>query len=100
MAYVFGIIPLPTADDVALGGAVRDYWTRFARSGDPNRPSRPGRRPPLKWPRFDDATDLRFDLDVRPSVLPHFRRAQCEFWWGVHDAEFAGGSAGGAPVAE
>jgi para-nitrobenzyl esterase len=89
MAYVFGIIALPE-DDRRLGAWVRAYWTRFARSGDPNRPSRPGERAPIRWPRLVDATDLRLNLDLEPTVLPHFRRAECEFWWSVYDAQFAG----------
>jgi hypothetical protein len=27
---------------------------------------------------------------VEPSVLTAFRRHECEFWWGVYDAQFAG----------
>ena len=93
MAYVFGIITPPTPDDAALGTTVRAYWTNFARSGNPNHPSH---HTPLRWPRFKDATDQRLDFDVEPSLVTHFRRAQCGFWWSVYDAEFAGGSASGA----
>ena len=88
MSYVFGIIAPPTADDAALGVAVRKYWTRFARSGNPNRPNRPGDRPLLKWPRYTEATDLRFEFDVKPSIIPGFRRAQCELWWSIYDEQF------------
>jgi para-nitrobenzyl esterase len=87
---VFGIIAPPTADDARLGTIVRDYWTTFARSGDPNHRDVPG------WPRFKDRTDRRLNFDVQPSVLTHFRRSECEFWWRLYDAEFAGGSPGGA----
>jgi para-nitrobenzyl esterase len=90
MAYVFGIITPPTADDAQLGTTVRDYWTTFARSGDPNHRGAP------RWPRFKDRTDRRFNFDVQPSVLTRFRRSECEFWWSLYDAEFAGGSPGGA----
>jgi para-nitrobenzyl esterase len=90
MAYVFGIITPPTADDAALGTTVRAYWTKFVRSGNPNH------RGAIKWPRFKDTTDRRFNLDVQSSVLTHFRRSECEFWWSVYDAQFAGGSPSGA----
>ena len=96
MAYVFGIITPPTPDDAQLGTTIRTYWTNFARTGNPNHPSRPGHRVPLKWPRFNDATDQRMNFDVQPIVLTHFRRSQCEFWWSVYDAQFAGGSPSGA----
>jgi len=92
MAYVFGIITPPTADDAQLGTTVRAYWTKFARTGNPNH------RGAFKWPRFRDATDRRLNLDVQPSVLTHFRRSECEFWWSVYDAQFAGGSPSGAFV--
>ena len=84
MAYVFGIITAPTPEDAALGRTVRDYWTTFARTGDPN-----GRGVP-KWPRFKEKSDRRFVLDVTPSVVTGFRRAECELWWRIYDAEFAG----------
>lgn len=90
MAYVFGIVAPPTAEDAALGTTVRGYWTSFARTGNPNR------RGALKWPRFKDKTDRRFNLDLEPSVVEGFRRSECEFWWGLYDAQFAGGSPSGA----
>ena len=34
------------------------------------------------------------DLDVEPSVLTAFRRHECEFWWNVYDAQFAGSPSG------
>jgi len=30
------------------------------------------------------------------SVLTHFRRSECAFWWRLYDAELAGSSPGGA----
>jgi len=90
MAYVFGIITPPTADDARLGTIVREYWTTFARGGDPNHRGAP------KWPRFKDRTDQRLNFDVHPSVLRGFRRSECEFWWRLYDSEFTGGSPSGA----
>jgi para-nitrobenzyl esterase len=88
IVYVFGSITPPTPDDATLGETIRGYWSRFARSGNPNG------RGALKWPRFRDKTDRRLDLDVQPSVLTGFRRHECEFWWSVYDARF--NSASGA----
>jgi len=31
----------------------------------------------------------RLNLDLQSSVLTAFRRPECEFWWGVYDAQFA-----------
>jgi para-nitrobenzyl esterase len=89
IVYVFGSITPPTPDDGAIGETMRDYWTRFARSGSPNTHG------VFKWPRFTQANDRRINLDVQTTVLTGFRRRECEFWWGVYDAEFTG-SPGGA----
>jgi carboxylesterase type B len=40
------------------------------------------------WPRYEDASDERINFDAQISVLPDFRRTECEFWWGVYDQEF------------
>ncbi len=88
IVYVFGSITPPTADDGTLGETIRGYWTRFARSGDPNG------KGALKWPRFKDKTDKRLQLDVPPMVLTAFRRHECEFWWSVYDAQFTGSPSG------
>ena len=91
IVYVFGSITPPTADDGRLGETIRGYWARFARSGNPNGQGA------VEWPRFKDRTDLRLNLDLEPSVLTAFRRHECEFWWSVYDAQFAG-SPGGASL--
>ena len=90
IVYVFGSITLPTNDDAMLGETIRGYWTRFAKSGDPNG------KGAVIWPRFKDKTDQRLNLDVQQTVLTGFRRHECEFWWSVYDAAF--NSPGGAFV--
>ena len=88
IVYVFGSITPPTAEDATLGETIRGYWAGFARRGNPNH------KGALKWPRFKDKTDRRMNLDVELSVLTAFRRHECEFWWGVYDAQFAGSPSG------
>src|SRR5262249_48694558 len=88
IVYVFGSITPPTPVDAALGQAIRGYWTRLARTGNPNRTG------PVHWPRYRDATDQRINFDAQIGVLTGFRRPECEFWWGVYDAAF--GSPSGA----
>ena len=48
--YVFGSLDPATSDseDRALSDVLIGYWTRFARSGDPNAPALPA------WPRYSD----------------------------------------------
>jgi hypothetical protein len=62
--------------------------SRLARNGNPNH------KGAVKWPRFKDKTDRRLNLEVEQSVLTAFRRRECEFWWGVYDAQFAGSPSG------
>jgi para-nitrobenzyl esterase len=84
IVYVFGSAEasLPPEDD-QLGATMRSYWSHFARNGSPNA------KGTLKWPRYKDKTDKRLNLDLQSSVLTAFRRPECEFWWGVYDAQFA-----------
>jgi para-nitrobenzyl esterase len=88
IVYVFGSITPPTPEDGPLGAMMRGYWARFARSGTPNVHG------VFKWPRYTNAGDQRIDLDVEPSVLTGFRRRECDFWFGVYDAQFAGSPSG------
>ena len=63
IVYVFGSITPPTPDDAALGATMRGYWTRFARSGSPERHGA------FTWPRYTDAT--------RPAHQPRRRARAC-----------------------
>jgi len=82
IAYVFGSPPPPTADDAALVDAIQGYWARLARTGDPNGDGA------VPWPRYDDASDQRLNLDVPISAVSGFRRTECEYWWSVYDEAF------------
>lgn len=82
MPYVFGTLSKPGADDATLSDTMQGYWTRFAKSGDPNGGSA------LAWPAFDDTSDKSLDLDVPPSVLTGYRRKECDMWATIYDAQF------------
>ncbi len=47
-----------TAEDKALTQVMGDYWTNFAKSGDPNDGSHP------QWPRFDTAAPRQMRLEI------------------------------------
>lgn len=83
IAYVFGSPPPPTADDAALTEAIQGYWTRLAYDGDPNGEDA------VAWPRYDDTSDQRLNLDVPITVATRFRRTECEMWWRFYDEDFA-----------
>ncbi len=82
IAFVFGSATSPSPEDEALAMSMQGYWTRFARTGDPNGDDA------LPWPRYDDASDQRINFDVDNSVLTHFRRQQCELWWSFYAEDF------------
>jgi para-nitrobenzyl esterase len=82
IAYVFGSVAAPSETDRMIGVAMQGYWTRLAYHGDPNGDGA------LEWPPYDDASDQRVNFDAQIGVLTAFRRPECEFWWGVYDAEF------------
>ena len=82
IAYVFGSVTPPTADDATLAQTMRGYWSRFAEHGNPNGHGA------VRWPRYRRASDQRLDLDVQPTVLTGFRRHECDFWWSVYDSQF------------
>jgi para-nitrobenzyl esterase len=81
--YVFGSLPAPgkilggayTAADRGLSNQIIDYWTRFARAGDPN-----GGESTL-WPKFDrkDAAYIRFAsrYALGSEVSRALQRRQC-----------------------
>jgi para-nitrobenzyl esterase len=75
--YVFGTLDTrPEAEwrpeDRKLSDEVMDYWTNFARTGDPNGAGL------LAWPRFDkDGEVLHLDSDT--NAAPDTTRARYEF---------------------
>lgn len=75
--YVFGTLDTrPGAvwrpEDRKLSEEMMDYWTNFAKTGDPNGAGVP------EWPRFDQTGEL-IHLDSTISVGPDTRRPRYEF---------------------
>ncbi|HEY5933963.1 MAG TPA: carboxylesterase/lipase family protein [Kofleriaceae bacterium] len=56
IAFVFGTVATPTEDERALSRAMLGYWTRFARTGDPNAAGAPS------WPVYDAGADSYLEL--------------------------------------
>jgi para-nitrobenzyl esterase len=77
IAFVFGSAEAPTPDDAAVSDSLQGYWTRFARTGNPNGDGA------LEWPRYDDGTDRRINFHAENGILTGFRREQCELWWSI-----------------
>ncbi len=75
--YVFGTLDTrPGAvwrpEDRKLSDEMMDYWTNFAKTGDPNGPGLP------QWPRFDKTGDL-IHLDATITDGPDTARPRYEF---------------------
>ena len=94
--FVFGapfpLFPVNDYDD-ALGERMRDYWTRFARTGDPNSDGR------VRWEPYDAAADrwLLLGPDVRSDAVSRvakYRLHEAQFMkWSARAAAARNGSA-------
>jgi para-nitrobenzyl esterase len=76
--FVFGVDTFPLGDVGTSGRpvseAIQGYWTRFARTGDPNGDGAVG------WPRYDAATDEHLVLDQPIAAGSGHKAARCDFW--------------------
>ncbi len=76
--YVFGVLDsnkdfnwLP--DDRKVSELLQNYWTNFAKTGDPNGPGLP------RWPAYSPASIQVMHLDVDAKVQPEATRGRYEF---------------------
>jgi para-nitrobenzyl esterase len=85
LSFVFGTSPQFATDPAqdSLSKLMERYWTRFAKSGDPNGGS------DLKWPTFSASSNERMQFTLQePTVISNFRSAECTFWIGQYQAAF------------
>jgi para-nitrobenzyl esterase len=80
--YVFGTLDTrPGAEwrpeDRKLSEQMMDYWTNFAKAGDPNGPWGIGMRLP-EWPRYDKTEEV-MHLDEESAASADTTRARYEF---------------------
>ena len=69
---MFGFDHTPTPDEELLSARMTDYWTNFAKTGDPNGPGLPA------WPRYEQSTEPALVLDSQIGVVDGYHAAQCE----------------------
>jgi para-nitrobenzyl esterase len=85
LPFVFGTSPQFSTDTAQAGISqlMERYWTRFAKSGDPNGAT------DLVWPKFSAQNDQRIQFALpAPSILTGFRESECNFWIGFYEQEF------------
>jgi para-nitrobenzyl esterase len=76
LAYIFGTMePALGYDDTdrALSQTIMDYWTQFARSGDPNGPGR------VEWPAYTSQNEASMEFSDTVQVQRHVWEKECDF---------------------
>jgi len=76
VSYVFGnLSPSYAAPDREISAAMQQYWTNFAKTGDPNGAGLP------KWPKYDAASRGYIEFtDSGPVARESLRRAYCDLY--------------------
>lgn len=84
LPYVFGTLSAAgrgasqsnyDATDTAVSGQIQQYWTNFAKTGNPNGSSLP------QWPKFDSAARAYLDLTANgPVAREGLRREACDLF--------------------
>jgi len=62
------------AGEKTLSAAIMGYWTRFAKTGDPNGGGA------VSWPGYDKPTDQHLQLDLTIKTAAKLKQARCDFW--------------------
>jgi para-nitrobenzyl esterase len=83
IVYIFGTWPGLDAPKRAASDIMRDYWTTFAKLGDPNSLDQE------PWPQFSAATDVRLNFALDGvTERADFRASECAFWRARYDLRF------------
>eukprot|EP00029_Vermamoeba_vermiformis_P012183 TRINITY_DN69_c0_g1_i2.p1 TRINITY_DN69_c0_g1~~TRINITY_DN69_c0_g1_i2.p1 ORF type:complete len:528 (-),score=132.78 TRINITY_DN69_c0_g1_i2:32-1615(-) len=82
LPFVFNTLPsfgkTPTAAELTMSNAMIDYWTNFAKTGNPNKPA-----PVQYWPQFDYTSFNSLDINTPISVVQGLKKNKCDFWDGI-----------------
>ncbi|MEN3976723.1 carboxylesterase family protein [Emcibacter sp. SYSU 3D8] len=65
----------PSDKDRRISAMMADYWTNFARTGDPN-----GKGLPV-WGMFKPPAPMTLVIDDETASVPDFRKAQLSLWY-------------------
>jgi para-nitrobenzyl esterase len=70
------------ANNQAISELMQGYWSRLARSGDPNGNGAP------EWTAFSSERGNRLNLDLDPNPVEAFRAERCALWIEYYDSLF------------
>ncbi len=65
---------VPTADELALSAMMNRYWTRFAKTGDPNGGTDPN------WPEYTKDAPKRLQFNKQVTETTEFMDRNCDDW--------------------
>ncbi len=65
---------VPTADELTLSAMMNRYWTRFAKTGDPNGGTDPN------WPEYTKDVPKRLQFDKQITETTEFKDRNCDDW--------------------
>ena len=83
MPYMFDTLTAPTDRDERIARMLQDYWTNFAKIGDPNGPSLP------QWPRYRTPDPATLVINDDTAAVPDFRKARLKVWYDKWSQETA-----------
>ncbi|MET0282994.1 MAG: carboxylesterase/lipase family protein [Polyangiales bacterium] len=85
LTSVFGTSPAfaPGSPALAASEQIQRYWTRFAKTGDPNG------APDPTWPALARDSDVRANLALTTTTVTDFRKKECAFWSQGYAMQFA-----------
>jgi para-nitrobenzyl esterase len=73
--YVFGTLHSPTAVDQKLSQVIEQYWTNFAKTGNPNGAGLPA------WPKFNESAQAYIEFtNDGPVKAEGLRRPFCALY--------------------
>jgi para-nitrobenzyl esterase len=74
LQFVLGSPYNPSTAELAFAKQMMGYWSRFAKTGDPNGPGA------TAWPRYDAATDAMVQLDETQTAINGYHNPQCDYF--------------------